>query len=78
MLLVGPTGVKVRLMSDVGRGNALANVNLIFDDTGILADTTAITSGTYRRHKATAAAAKTTDPANLRLRHLRRRIHYHC
>jgi subtilisin-like proprotein convertase family protein len=49
MLLVGPTGVKVRLMSDVGRGNALANVNLTFDDTGNpLPDTTAITSGTYR------------------------------
>jgi hypothetical protein len=49
ILLVGPGGQKVMLMSDAGGGNALSGVNLTFDDSGsALPNSTAISSGTYR------------------------------
>ena len=49
VLLVGPTGQKVLLMSDAGGGNRLNNVNLNFDDTASasLPSATAIVSGSY-------------------------------
>jgi subtilisin-like proprotein convertase family protein len=50
ILLVGPTGASVILMSDCGGGNDLVNVNLTFDDNAAasLPDSTQITSGTYK------------------------------
>jgi subtilisin-like proprotein convertase family protein len=50
LLLVAPNGKKVVLMSDVGGGNALTNVNLFFSDaaTASLPDGAAIASGTYK------------------------------
>jgi uncharacterized repeat protein (TIGR01451 family) len=49
LLLVGPGGQTVVLMSDAGGGSALSNVTLTFDDTaGSLPDETLIASGTYR------------------------------
>ena len=51
ILLVGPLGQKVLLMSDVGAGASVANVNLTFDDAAaVFLPTTAvsITTGTYR------------------------------
>lgn len=50
VLLVGPAGQNVLLMSDTGGGSDLAGATLIFDDeapTG-LSDTSQITSGSYR------------------------------
>jgi subtilisin-like proprotein convertase family protein len=49
VVLVGPTGVKVALMANVG-GDADVNANLTFDDAaaGSLADAGPIFSGTYR------------------------------
>jgi uncharacterized repeat protein (TIGR01451 family) len=48
MLLVGPTGQKVMLMSDAGAGNSITNVTLTFDDSAAaIPFSTAITSGTY-------------------------------
>lgn len=47
ILLVGPAGQKVILLSDVGGRNAVSNVRLRFEDNGrLLADDAPITSGT--------------------------------
>ncbi len=50
ILLVGPAGQNLIIMSDVGGGAGLVNVNLIFDDAAAtqLPDSTQIASGTYR------------------------------
>lgn len=51
ILLVGPLGQKVLLMSDVGGGLSVANVNLTFDDAAAVFLPTGaapITTGTYR------------------------------
>ncbi|MCC6615141.1 MAG: cadherin-like domain-containing protein [Anaerolineae bacterium] len=50
ILLVGPTGIKVILMSDAGSGTDINNVSLTFDQSAgsALPDNTTITSGTYR------------------------------
>lgn len=50
VLLVGPGGQKVLLMSDAGGGGDLVNATLTFDDqaTQSLPDATNITPGTYR------------------------------
>ena len=50
VLLVGPTGQAIMLMSDAGGGNALMYVTLTFDDTAAdaLPDRFAIGPGTYR------------------------------
>lgn len=50
VLLVGPTGIKVRLMTDVGGQNDINNINLTFDDaaTTSLPDGTTLSSGTYK------------------------------
>ena len=48
VLLVGPGGQKVILMSDAGGSTDLVNANITFDDTGtLLPDLAAITTGTY-------------------------------
>jgi subtilisin-like proprotein convertase family protein len=51
ILLVGPLGQKVLLMSDVGGGVSVANVNLTFDDAAAVflpIGAASITTGTYR------------------------------
>ncbi|MFM6756138.1 MAG: Calx-beta domain-containing protein, partial [Dolichospermum sp.] len=50
VLLVGPTGTKALLMSDVGGFNSLSNVTLTFDPTAtsLLPDEGLITSGSYK------------------------------
>lgn len=49
ILLVGPTGRTLRLMSDAGGGTDVINELLVFDDTGpALPDNMEIHSGTYR------------------------------
>jgi uncharacterized repeat protein (TIGR01451 family) len=50
VLLVGPTGQKVMLMSDCGGGNALNGVTLTFDSDAIssVPDNSSIPSGTYK------------------------------
>jgi uncharacterized repeat protein (TIGR01451 family) len=49
LLLVGPSGQKVLLMTDAGGGHAVSEVNLAFDDSGaLLPDSGQIVSGTYR------------------------------
>ena len=50
VLLVGPLGQKVILMSDVGSGSAVAGINLILDDaaSSSLPDASALASGTFR------------------------------
>ena len=49
VLLVGPTGQSVVLMSDVGGGIDVSNLTLTFDDAGApLPGTGTLTSGTYR------------------------------
>jgi subtilisin family serine protease len=50
VLLVGPTGTKALLMSDVGAFNSLSNVTLTFDPTATssLPDEGLITSGSYK------------------------------
>ncbi|HEX9942512.1 MAG TPA: proprotein convertase P-domain-containing protein, partial [Thermoanaerobaculia bacterium] len=49
VLLVGPAGQRIVLMSDAGGSLDLVNVNLTFDDAGpALPDSAQITSGTYR------------------------------
>jgi len=51
ILLVGPLGQTVLLMSDVGAGASVANVNLTFDDASAVSLTTdavPITTGTYK------------------------------
>jgi uncharacterized repeat protein (TIGR01451 family) len=49
ILLVGPGGQKVMLLSDAGGGNAISGVNLVFDDAAAsgVPDSAPITSGTY-------------------------------
>jgi subtilisin-like proprotein convertase family protein len=50
VLLVGPTGVKVILMSDVGSDDAISGVSVLIDDTAAasMPDTSQLFSGTYR------------------------------
>ncbi|MFQ3567833.1 MAG: hypothetical protein SNJ59_12635, partial [Aggregatilineales bacterium] len=49
MLLVGPGGENVILMSDTGGSNPISGVNITFDQSGpTLPDVSTITSGTYR------------------------------
>jgi len=50
ILLVGPLGQTVMLMSDCGGGNPINNLTLTFDDTAFapLADNGQLTSGNYR------------------------------
>jgi subtilisin-like proprotein convertase family protein len=50
LMLVAPNGNKVVLMSDVGGGNPVTNLNLMFSDaaTASLPDNAAITSGNYK------------------------------
>jgi subtilisin-like proprotein convertase family protein len=50
LLLVGPTGQKMILMSDVGGGNAINGINLVLDDQGAsaLSNTGQLVSGTFR------------------------------
>jgi uncharacterized repeat protein (TIGR01451 family) len=50
MLLVGPAGQKVILMSDAGSGNSVANLNLTFDDSAssTLPELTTILDGSFR------------------------------
>ena len=50
LLLVGPSGQSVVLMSDAGGGSAVSGINLILDDTASVAlpDSGPLTSGAYR------------------------------
>ena len=50
VLLVGPGGQKVLLMSDAGGGTDINNVTLTFDDAAasMLSDSSAVVSGTYK------------------------------
>lgn len=67
VLLVGPEGQKVILMSDVGSGADLNNVDLTFDDetAGSLPDHAQITSGTYRPTQGTSTYDdRNSRPAN--------------
>jgi subtilisin-like proprotein convertase family protein len=48
VLLVGPGGQSVVLMSDVGSGTDVTNLNLVFDDSGAALSTATITSGTFK------------------------------
>ncbi|MCL4868882.1 MAG: S8 family serine peptidase [Anaerolineae bacterium] len=50
ILLVGPQGQNLIIMSDAGGSNSITNVNLTLDDSAAnpLPDSTLITSGTYR------------------------------
>ena len=50
VLMVGPSGAKALLMSDVGGSNTLNNVTLVFDPsaTGFLPDNSQIAGGTYK------------------------------
>jgi uncharacterized repeat protein (TIGR01451 family) len=48
MLLVGPKGQKVMLMSDVGPGTSMSDLDLVFDDSGPAMPTGPFNSGTYR------------------------------
>src|SRR4029079_17339273 len=50
VLLVGPEGQKLVLMSDVGGGNDVNGINLVLDDQGAsaLSNSGQLTSGTFR------------------------------
>lgn len=50
ILLVGPTGQTLKLMSDAGGANSVANITVTFDDAApsSLPDSTPITTGTFR------------------------------
>lgn len=50
VLLVGPGGQKVLLLSDAGGGTPITNVNLLISDNGagFVPDSTAITTGTFK------------------------------
>jgi subtilisin-like proprotein convertase family protein len=48
ILLVGPAGQRIILMSDVGGSTDLINVNLVFDDAGPALPAAGIVSGTFR------------------------------
>jgi uncharacterized repeat protein (TIGR01451 family) len=66
ILLVGPLGQKVLLMSDVGGSASVANVNLTFDDAaGVFLPTGAvlITTGTYKPTEGGTASDTFSAPA---------------
>ena len=66
ILLVGPLGQKVLLMSDVGAGASVANVNLTFDDAAAVSLTTdavPITTGTYKPTDSGATSDAFSAPA---------------
>ena len=66
ILLVGPLGQKVLLMSDVGGSASVANVNLTFDDAaGVFLPTGAvpITTGTYKPTEGGVASDAFSAPA---------------
>lgn len=48
VLLVGPAGQKFILMSDVGEGNPVTNVNIVFDDEAVSQVPAAIVAGTFK------------------------------
>lgn len=49
ILLQGPNGAMVMLLSDTGGNNAMSNVTLTFDDLGaVLSESSPIVTGTYR------------------------------
>ncbi|MGH9580306.1 MAG: hypothetical protein ACRD2R_04875, partial [Terriglobales bacterium] len=49
ILLVGPTGTNLILMSDVGSGFSVSGLDLTFDDLGLsLPDSSTLSSGTFR------------------------------
>jgi subtilisin-like proprotein convertase family protein len=49
MILVGPTGIKTRIMTDCGDAFPISGLTIVFDDAGPAApDTTALSSTTYR------------------------------
>lgn len=50
LLLVGPTGANLIIMSDVGAGNDAAAVDLLIDDSagGLMPDTAQLASGSYQ------------------------------
>ncbi|MBX7187700.1 MAG: hypothetical protein K1Y01_21340 [Vicinamibacteria bacterium] len=48
VILVGPQGQKVLLMSDVGGSSPVAGLSLTFDDTALPLTSAALMSGTYR------------------------------
>ena len=59
VLLVGPAGQSVVLMSDVGSGTDISGVTLTFDDSAVssLPDASTLTSGTYKPTNITAGDA---------------------
>jgi subtilisin-like proprotein convertase family protein len=66
MILVGPTGTKSWLMSDVVGGTDMSNLNLTFDDaaaTTISCSTTTMASGTYKPTDCTDAIGTDVFPA---------------
>lgn len=65
ILLVGPNGQNVLLMSDTGDGNDLVNVTLSFDDAAVnsLPDASQITSGTYKPTNFDTSTDTLTAPA---------------
>lgn len=67
ILLVGPTGVKIRLMSDAGGVNDVSGVNLTFDDAALssLPDSAQIVSGTFKptNHPNAVGPAEDSFPA---------------
>ena len=68
VLLVGPTGVKVRLVTDSGGGLPLDNVNLTFDDAAVnfVPDNAAPASGVYKPSQGTnpSVTGSNLHPAN--------------
>jgi subtilisin-like proprotein convertase family protein len=66
ILLVGPQGQKVLLMSDVGGGVSVANVNLTFDDAAAVflpTSAVSITTGTYKPTDSGATSDTFSAPA---------------
>lgn len=64
LLLVGPTGVKVKLMADVG-GNNVGDIDLNLDQSaGAMPDGGPLPSGTYRPTVGTNDVSRTAFPAN--------------
>jgi len=66
ILLVGPLGQNVLLMSDVGAGASVANVNLTFDDAAaasLTTDAVPITTGTYKPTDSGATSDTFSAPA---------------
>ncbi|CAN5575234.1 hypothetical protein BH18ACI3_BH18ACI3_03610 [soil metagenome] len=66
VLVVSPSGAKVRLMTDAGGGTDISGVNLTFDDAAAnsLPDTAAITSGTYKPTQGTNTGAFNLHPTD--------------